>query len=125
MQSATMGRERAVIFSNKASARLRLVVPVLAVVGLLLLPGGFAQNGNVTTNGGNGTDGSETNGSSMSSSPPAGSSPPPSESCMSIGEALMTYDFLSTLRSALDAAGMTSALDDPELAITLLAPTNS
>ena len=45
-------------------------------------------------------------------------------SCRTLAETLRQYDFLSTLRAALNAADMLEPLRDEDLTATFLAPTN-
>jgi hypothetical protein len=54
--------------------------------------------------------------------PPASLSP--QRPCRSIAQALRSFDFLSTFVATLEAAGMSEPLNDKNLTVTLLVPTN-
>lgn len=123
----------------------------LLLAGCLLLSSPFAQaQQSNRTQDGNAveptTNGQATNGQSgrpfgpPDVRPPPGAGPgapapsqqnqtgggrPSRAECRSIAQALRSYDFLSTLRAALDAAGMTNTLNEKDLTISLLAPTDA
>lgn len=114
----------------------------LLLAGCLLLAcpiSSHAQGQNQTSTNGDGqsiepaTNGQATNGNGAPSGPPStpppgagpGAPPPNRRQCRSIATALQSYDFLSTLRAALVAAGMTDTLNEKDLTISFLAPTDA